>query len=60
MEVTLLLSHQQLAARVGSVREVVTRALARLQKDGLILFDGHQLVIADHDRLVSYARHSLT
>jgi CRP/FNR family transcriptional regulator len=56
MEVTLPLSHQQLAARVGSVREVVTRALTRLQKDGLISLDGRQLVIFDHDRLASYVR----
>ena len=56
IELNLLLSHQQLAARVGSVREVVTRALARLQKDRLILLRGHHLVILDRDRLAAYAR----
>jgi CRP-like cAMP-binding protein len=60
IEVTLPLSHQQLAARVGSVREVVTRVLARLQRDGLISLDGRQLVILDHDRLVCYANNSLS
>src|SRR5215211_333607 len=35
-DVTLTLTNQQIAARVGSVREVVSRALARLQQDGLI------------------------
>ena len=57
-EMALPLSHQQLAARVGSVREVVTRALARLQKEGLIVLDGRTLVIVDRDRLAAYARNS--
>lgn len=55
IEVILPLSHQQLAARVGSVREVVTRALTRLQKDGLVFIHGHRVVIPDHDRLAAYA-----
>lgn len=59
-EIALQLSHQQLAARVGSVREVVTRALARLQKEGLIILDGRTLVIVDRDRLASYARNSVS
>lgn len=60
LEVVLPLSHQQLAARVGSVREVVTRALARLQKEGLIVVSGHRFVIPDPDRLAAYARRSST
>lgn len=60
LEVDLPLSHQQLAARVGSVREVVTRALTRLQKDGLISLYGHRLVIPDHSRLADYARRAVS
>jgi len=59
-KIELQLSHQQLAARVGSVREVVTRALARLQKEGLITLDGRTLVIVDRDRLAAYARNSVS
>jgi CRP/FNR family transcriptional regulator len=58
MELTLSLSHQQIAARVGSVREVVTRALARLQKDGLIVVQGDRLIITDYEHLVYYAEAS--
>src|SRR5215212_9752693 len=35
LAVTLSLTNQQIAARVGSVREVVSRALTRLQQDNL-------------------------
>lgn len=60
IEIVLPLSHQQLAARIGSVREVVTRALSRLQKEGLIVVRGHRFVIPDPDRLTAYARNSCT
>lgn len=60
IELTLPLSHQQLAARVGSVREVVTRALTRLQKDGLVLIDGHHFTIPDHARLATYAHKAVS
>lgn len=40
--VTISLSHQQLAARIGSVREVVSRSLNRLERDGLIVVEGRQ------------------
>lgn len=33
---TVRITHQELAEEVGSVREVVTRALARFQRKGLI------------------------
>lgn len=38
-------SHQRLAARIGSVREVVTRNLNRLSEEGLIAIHGHRIVI---------------
>src|SRR5215212_4405039 len=53
----LTLSHtnQQIAARVGSVREVVSRALARLQHDGLVIQEGRDLTIPDERKLAAFA-----
>jgi CRP/FNR family transcriptional regulator len=53
--VTLSLTNQQIAARVGSVREVVSRALARLQQDKLIALDGRRLTIPAEAALAAYA-----
>jgi CRP-like cAMP-binding protein len=53
--VDLLLTNQQTAARIGSVREVVSRALNRLQQNGLIAVDGRRITIADEAVLQSYA-----
>ena len=50
----LALTHQQIAARIGSVREVVSRALARLQQGGLIQMDGRRITIPDEEVLRSY------
>ncbi|HYJ46732.1 MAG TPA: Crp/Fnr family transcriptional regulator, partial [Pyrinomonadaceae bacterium] len=47
LEVTLALTNQQIAARVGSVREVVSRALTRLQQEELVTLTGRQLLIPD-------------
>jgi CRP/FNR family transcriptional regulator len=54
---TLTLAHtnQQIAARVGSVREVVSRALTRLQHDGHIRLEGRRLTIRDERALASFA-----
>jgi CRP/FNR family transcriptional regulator len=49
------LTHNQLAARVGTVREVVTRALTRLQNQGLIVIEGKQVLIPDTESLIAYA-----
>lgn len=54
-EVKRTLTNQQIAARVGSVREVVARALARLQQDGLVTLEGRRLSIPDEAALASYA-----
>lgn len=53
--VTLTQTNQQIAARVGSVREVVSRAFTRLQQDGLIKVEGRDLVILDSDSLARFA-----
>jgi CRP/FNR family transcriptional regulator len=47
-EFDLPLTHQELASRLGTVREVVSRNLARFRAEGLIRVQGHQLRI--HDR----------
>ena len=50
----LALTHQQIAARIGSVREVVSRAFARLQQSGLIRMDGRRITIPDEKALGDY------
>jgi CRP/FNR family transcriptional regulator len=55
VEVTLTVTNQQIAARVGSVREVVSRALTRLQQDGLVALKGRRLSIPDEEALATYA-----
>ena len=52
---TLTQTNQQIAARVGSVREVISRAFSRLQHDGLIVMDDRKLTIPDLDALSSFA-----
>ncbi|HZS10489.1 MAG TPA: Crp/Fnr family transcriptional regulator [Blastocatellia bacterium] len=55
LEVTLALTNQQIAARIGSVREVVSRALARLQQNELITVDGRRIRIPDEETLAVFA-----
>jgi len=43
----LTLTHHELASRLGTVREVVSRNLARFRSEGLIRMEGHQLRIVD-------------
>ena len=55
LQFTLHLTNQQIAARIGSVREVVSRALTRLQNNGLIAVDGRDVRIPDEAALELYA-----
>jgi CRP/FNR family transcriptional regulator len=50
-EFDLPLTHQELASRLGTVREVVSRNLARFRAEGLIRVDGHHIRIADRSGL---------
>lgn len=52
---SLPLSHQSIAARLGSVREVITRQLHRLIDDKVIAFRGHRVVVLDAATLRSRA-----
>jgi CRP/FNR family cyclic AMP-dependent transcriptional regulator len=47
----LNLTQQEIAARIGTVRELVSRNLSRLQAEGVIRLEGHTLVIEDMERL---------
>jgi len=53
-EVELALSREQMANRIGSVREVVSRAISRLEQEGLIEIQAHRLRIPDLERLSRY------
>jgi CRP/FNR family transcriptional regulator len=48
---TLNTSHQELASQIGTVRELVSRNLARLQAQSLIEMDGRQITILDREGL---------
>jgi len=45
------LTHQQMAARLGTVREMVSRALRELEVEGLVRREGRQIVIVDRAAL---------
>ena len=51
MEAALPASNQELASHIGTVRELVSRNLSRLQGEGLILMDGKTVVIPDTSKL---------
>jgi CRP-like cAMP-binding protein len=50
----LALTKEQIATRVGSVREVVSRAFTRLQNDGLVAVDGHRVTLLDEAAIRAY------
>jgi CRP-like cAMP-binding protein len=52
----LSLSNHQIATRIGSVRDVVSRALTRLQHDGLIAIEGRNITILDIRALKFYSK----
>jgi CRP/FNR family transcriptional regulator, cyclic AMP receptor protein len=47
----LPLTHQEIASRLGTVREVVSRNLARFRAEGLIKIQGHHVSIEDRPGL---------
>ena len=47
----LSVTHQELASRLGTVREVVSRNLARFRAQGLIRMHGHQVQIVNRAEL---------
>jgi cAMP-binding proteins - catabolite gene activator and regulatory subunit of cAMP-dependent protein kinases len=55
-EVTLP-ANQEMASQIGTVRELVSRNLSRLQAEGLLRLDGKQAIIPDVDALAATAEH---
>lgn len=51
VEIVLSANNQELAAQLGTVRELVSRNLSRLQAEGLIRMDGRTVVIPDVEKL---------
>ena len=45
VQVTLPATNQELAAHIGTVRELVSRNISRLQAEGLIKVDGRMVTI---------------
>jgi CRP-like cAMP-binding protein len=56
LQVALALSNQQIAAQVGTVREVISRALKRLEQEGLVEIEGRRLTIPDEASLEAFGR----
>ncbi len=54
-QVARLLTQEEMASHLGTVREVVGRSLRSLAADGIIEFDRHRIVILDPDRLAEEA-----
>ena len=44
------LSHQELAARIGTVREIVSRTLAKLVQEGVIRIEGKKVTLLEQPR----------
>jgi CRP/FNR family transcriptional regulator len=47
IEFTVNVNHQELAFHIGTVRELVSRNLSRLQASGVIKMDGRTITIPD-------------
>jgi CRP/FNR family transcriptional regulator, cyclic AMP receptor protein len=56
IEITLPSSHQEVAAQIGTVRELVSRSLSRLQAEGLITLEGRNMIIRDLNALETEMR----
>jgi CRP/FNR family transcriptional regulator len=47
IEFTITASNQELAAHIGTVRELVSRNLSRFQAEGIVKLDGKTVVVPD-------------
>jgi CRP/FNR family transcriptional regulator len=45
-------THHEIAAQIGTVREVVSRTMRSFVKDGLIKLERHRIVVLDRDALM--------
>jgi CRP-like cAMP-binding protein len=53
---SLTMPHQSIAARLGSVREVITRQLHKLVDDRVISIHGHKIIVLDANALRARAK----
>lgn len=53
VEFTFTISNQELASHIGTVRELVSRNLSRLQAAGLVKLDGRTVIVPNLDALES-------
>jgi CRP/FNR family transcriptional regulator len=44
-------THQEIAARIGTVREIVSRTLSRMVQEGVIRIEGRTVILVNRDRL---------
>lgn len=51
VEFTFTISNQELASHIGTVRELVSRNLSRMQSAGLIRMDGRTVIVRDLEAL---------
>ena len=51
VEITLPMSNQELASQIGTVRELVSRNLSRLQAEGMLKIDGRTVTIRNEKAL---------
>lgn len=56
LRVPLPLTQQEIAARIGTVRELVSRNLSRMQAEGIVRLEGHTLIVHDLKRLEEEAQ----
>ncbi len=56
VEILLTESNQDIADQIGTVRELVSRTLASLRREGLIAISGRRLTVSNIDRLRAAAR----
>jgi CRP-like cAMP-binding protein len=50
-----MITQAEMAARLGTVREMIGRVLSDLADDGLIVFDRHRIMIKDREALTAVA-----
>lgn len=53
--VPMMMTQEEMAARLGTVREMVGRSLRSMAAEGILEFDRHRIVILDPDRLAQEA-----
>jgi len=56
IEITLTISNQELAAQIGTVRELISRNLSRLQAEGTIRLDGRNVIVCKTKELEAETR----